>query len=129
MIILSATGYITVSAYTSFARIPLQDVAVTVTSTDGTAIAMRLTDRNGQIRPIEIPVPDLAASLSPDSGEIPFTRVNLYARLKGYEQIENENLQVFAGTTTNQNLEMIPLSELPGKWDQTAVFNTPPQNL
>lgn len=129
MIILSATGYITVSAYTSFARIPLQDVAVTVTSTDGTAIAMRLTDRNGQIRPIEIPVPDLAASLSPDSGEIPFTRVNLYARLKGYEQIENENLQVFAGTTTNQNLEMIPLSELPGKWNQTAVFNTPPQNL
>lgn len=129
MIILSATGYITVSAYTSFARIPLQDVAVTVTSIDGTAIAMRLTDRNGQIRPIEIPVPDLAASLSPDSGEIPFTRVNLYARLKGYEQIENENLQVFAGTTTNQNLEMIPLSELPGKWNQTAVFNTPPQNL
>ena len=129
MIILSATGYITVSAYTSFARIPLQDVAVTVTSTDGTAIAMRLTDRNGQIRPIEIPVPDLAASLSPDSGEIPFTRVNLYARLKGYEQIENENLQVFAGTTTNQNLEMIPLSELPGKWNQTAVLNTPPQNL
>ena len=129
MIILSATGYITVSAYTSFARIPLQDVAVTVTSTDGTAIAMRLTDRNGQIRPIEIPVPDLATSLSPDSGEIPFTRVNLYARLKGYEQIENENLQVFAGTTTNQNLEMIPLSELPGKWNQTAVFNTPPQNL
>ena len=90
---------------------------------------MRLTDRNRQIRPIEIPVPDLAASLSPDSGEIPFTRVNLYARLKGYEQIENENLQVFAGTTTNQNLEMIPLSELPGKWNQTAVFNTPPQNL
>lgn len=129
MIILSATGYITVSAYTSFARIPLQDVAVTVTSADGTAIAMRLTDRNGQIRPIEIPVPDLAASLTPDSGEIPFTRVNLYARLKGYEQIENKNLQVFAGTTTDQNLEMIPLSELPGKWNQTAVFDTPAQNL
>lgn len=129
VIILSATGYITVHAYTSFAQLPLADVAITVTATDGTAIAMRLTDRNGQISPISIPVPDLSASQTPDTGEIPFANVNLYARLKGYEQVENENLQVFAGTTTNQNLEMIPLSELPGKWNQTAIFDTPPQNL
>lgn len=129
MIHLSATGYITVHAYTSFAQIPLADVAVTVTATDGTAIAMRITDRSGQIEPIAVPVPDKAASQTPDTGEIPFTSVNLYARLKGYEQIEDENLQVFADTTTDQNLEMIPLSELPGKWNQTAVFDTPPQNL
>ena len=108
---------------------PLEDVAVTVTATDGTAIAMRITDRNGLITPIEIPVPDRSASESPDSGQVPFTAVNLYARLKGYEQIENENLQVFAGTTTDQNLEMIPLSEFPDKWNQTEVFDTPPQNL
>ena len=40
-----------------------------------------------------------------------------------------ENLQVFADTTTVQNLEMIPLSELPASWDQTVIFDTPPQNL
>ena len=129
MILLASTGYITVHAYTSNAQLPLEDVAITVTATDGTAIAMRITDRNGQIRPIPIPVPDRAASLSPDPDEIPFTTVNLYGRLKGYEQLEFENLQVFADTTTNQNLEMIPLSELPGKWNQLAVFDTPPQNL
>ena len=38
-------------------------------------------------------------------------------------------LQVFAGTTTIQNLEMIPLSELPDQWDQMIIFDTPPQNL
>lgn len=113
----------------SFALLPLSNVAVTVTATDGTAIAMRITDRNGQITPIEIPVPNLAASQKPDSGESPFTRVNIYARLSGYEQIENENVQVFADTTTSQNLEMIPLSELPNAWDQSELFNTPPQNL
>lgn len=129
MIDLSATGYITVHAYTSFALLPLQNVAVTVTATDGTAIAMRITDRNGLIVPIEIPVPDKSESQSPNPNETPFTVVNLYARLKGYEQIEMENLQVFADTTTNQNLEMIPLSELPNKWDQTEVFDTPAQNL
>ena len=124
-----ATGYIQVRAYTSAAQYPLKDVAITVTSADGTAIAMRLTNRSGQVVPIEVPVPDLSESLTPDPSEVPFATVNLYARLRGYEQVESENLQVFADTTTFQNLEMIPLAELPGQWDQTVIFDTPPQNL
>lgn len=124
-----STGYIQVRAYTSTAQYPLKDVAITVTSKDGTAIAMRLTNRNGQIIPIEIPVPDREESLSPDPSEIPFASVNLFAHLHGYEQVESKNLQVFADTTTFQNLEMIPLAELPAQWDQTAIFDTPPQNL
>ena len=126
---MSATGYIKVNAYESYARLPLKDVAVTVTAEDGTAIALRLTDRSGQIAPIEIPVPDLADSQAPDPGERPYTAVNLYAHLRGYELIESENLQVFADTTTVQDLVMIPLAELPQQWDQTAIFLTPPQNL
>ena len=124
-----ATGYIQVHAYSSYAQLPLENVAIAVTSTDGTAIALRLTDRSGQIAPIAVPVPDVAQSQSPDPGEKPFTSVNLYAHLKGYQQIESENLQVFADTTTLQNLEMIPLAELPQNWSQNVIFNTPPQNL
>ena len=101
-----------------------------VTATDGTAIAMRLTNRSGTLdSPIEITVPDLSASQSPNSGVIPFTDVNLYARLENFETIEVENLQVFPGTLTVQNLAMIPLSELPNSWNQAEIFNTPPQNL
>jgi len=128
-LILPDTGYIQVHAYESNAMLPLENVAVSVTSTDGTAIAMRVTNRNGLIDPIEIPVPDRAESLSPDPSERPYAVVNLYARLRGYEQVESENLQVFSGTTTNQNLMLIPLSELPGSWDKTIIFDTPPQNL
>lgn len=124
-----ATGYIQVRAYTSTAQFPLKNVAITVTSADGTAIAMRLTDRSGLISPIEIPVPDRSESLTPDPPERPFAIVNLYAHLRGFESIEAENLQVFADTTTLQNLEMIPLAELPEQWDQLVVYDTPPQNL
>lgn len=124
-----ATGYIQVRAYTSIAQYPLKDVAITVTASDGTAIAMRLTNRSGQIVPIEVPVPEKQESLAPDPAETPFATVNLYAHLRGYEQIESENLQVFADTTTFQNLEMIPLAELPDQWSQTEIFDTPPQNL
>jgi len=126
---MSATGYIQVNAYESYARLPLKDVAVTITAEDGTAIAMRLTNRSGQIVPVEIPVPDLQESQSPDPPERPYAIVNLYAHLRGYEQIEAENLQVFANTITRQDLMMIPLSELPSQWSQTEIFDTPPQNL
>lgn len=128
-IILSATGYIQVYAYTSKARIPLKDVSVSVTATDGTAIAMRLTDRSGKIQPIAVPVPDFSESQQPNPEELPFTRVNLYARLNGYVQIESEDLQVFADTTTDQYLEMVPLAELPDSWALEEIFQTPIQNL
>ena len=126
---MAATGYIQVRAYTSFAQLPIEDVAVAVTASDGTAIALRLTDQNGQIQPVEIPVPDRSESQSPDPPERPFATVNLYAHKKGFERIEAENLQVFAGITTVQDLMLIPLSELPDYWDQSELFDTPPQNL
>lgn len=126
---MSATGYIQPRAFTSKAQIPLEDVAISVTTSDGTIIAMRITDRNGLTQPIEMPVPDLTESQSPDPDEPPFARVNLYARLQGYEQIEIEDLQIFADTTTDQPLEMIPLSELPDSWAQREIFVIPPQNL
>lgn len=129
-IILSATGYIQVHAYTSYALIPLKDVAITVTDTDGAAIAMRLTNRSGLLdEPIPIEVPDLSASQSPNTGVIPYSIVDLYARLENFEEIHIERLQIFADIITNQNLELIPLSELPEKWNQAEIFYTPAQNL
>ena len=126
---LPATGYIQVHAYESYAQIPLQDVSVSVSATDGTAIALRLTDRSGRIEPIPIPVPDRAESLTPNPGERPFTTVNLIARLRDYEQIFIDDLQVFAGITTDQDLPMIPLSELPASRSKSETFKTSQQNL
>lgn len=129
MISLPATGYIQVHAYASNAQLPLANVTITVTATDGTAIAMRLTDRSGRIYPIAVPVPEASESQSPDSQERPFTVVDLIARLQDYEQIFIKDLQVFAGITTDQDLELIPLSELPESRSQSETFETPVQNL
>lgn len=124
-----STGYIRIRAYQSRAELPLKDVAVAITASDGTAIALLLTDRSGLSDTVAIPVPDMEAGQTPDTGEIPFTAVNVYARLKGYEQIENEGVQIFPDTTTLQNLELIPLSEMPGEYDRREIFITTPQNL
>ena len=66
-------GYIQVRAYTSNAQYPLKDVAITVTSQDGTAIAMRLTDRSGKITPIPLPVPDKANPRTHRNGPTPLS--------------------------------------------------------
>ena len=126
---MASTGYLQAHIYTSNAQLPLSNVAVVVTSPDGTAIAMRITDRSGLIAPIEIPVPPLEESQEPGAEERPYTQVNLIAELPGFERIEAENLQIFAGTTTYQNLEMIPLSYQPFGQNQTIRYITPPQNL
>lgn len=116
-------------AYTSRAQIPLEDVAVTLTLPDQTAIAMRLTNDSGLTDTISISVPDLQESQSPDPSQRPFALVNLYARTENYEQIQAEDIQVFADTVTEQALEMIPLAELPGNWNRSITFHTPAQNL
>ncbi len=127
---MSATGYIQVNAYTSNARIPLKDVAVAITDSGGSAIALRLTNRSGQLdEPIAITVPELSAGQTPNTGVTPFAVVNLYAKLTDYEEIEALNIQVFPNTVTDQNLELIPLSELPEYWNQVEIFDTPKQNL
>lgn len=127
---MSAKGYIQVRAYTSNAQIPLKDVAVSITDIGGSGIALRLTNRNGELdEPVEITVPDLSAGQTPNTGVTPYTNVNLYAKLENYEEIEVHDLQVFPNTVTSQNLELIPLSELPEYWNQVEIFNTPSQNL
>lgn len=126
---MQSVGYIELRAYASNAQIPLPDTAIAITSTDGTAIALRVTDRSGKILPVPIPVPERSESLSPDPEEVPYSLVNIYAYKEGYEQVEAENVQVFAGTTTVQDLAMVPLSELPEQWSQSVIFDTPPQNL
>lgn len=130
VVTLPASGYLQVNAFESYAQIPLKDVAVTITDETGSAIAMRLTNRSGQFdKPVEISSPEQSAGQTPNTGVVPFSVVNLYARLENYEEIYIEQLQIFANTITVQNLELIPLAEFPKKWNKAESFNTPPQNL
>ena len=127
---MSATGYLQVHAYASSAQIPLKDTAITVTDKSGSAIAMALTNRNGLLDiPISIQVPDLSAGQSPNTGIIPYSIVDLYAKVQQYEEIFVRDIQIFPDTVTLQNLEFIPLAEFPAKWNRTEQFETPSQNL
>lgn len=126
---MSTIGYLQTHAYQSQAMIPLKGVVVSVSDGSGKLLAVRITDESGRIVPIAIPVPDLADSRNPDFVGQPFTSVFVRAYLPDYEQIEVDRVQIFADTTTMQNLEMIPLSEFPESQNKTERFDIPPQNL
>ena len=127
---MSSIGYLQVHAFTSNAQIPLKDTTIAIIDATGTVIAYRLTNRNGQLpTPIEITVPNLESSTSPNTGITPYTSVDLYARKENYEEIYIKNIQIFAQTVTEQPLQMIPLAEFPGQWNKGEELITTPQNL
>jgi len=127
---LSAIGYIQVHAFTSFARIPLQSVAITIARQNGDIYAMRLTNRSGTLdEPLPVEVPNKSESQSPNPPEVPYSQFDIYARLEDFELIHVERVQVFADTITNQDLEMIPLSEFPESINKQEIFDTIPQSL
>ncbi len=126
---MSEIGYLQVKATTSRARLPLEDVAVSVVSDEGKLLGLRLTDSSGNTSPIKLEVPNISNSLTPDTGKPAFVTVNVYARAEPYAQILVRDVQVFPDTTTVQELHMVPLSEMPGSWNDTEIFDTPAQNL
>ena len=123
-----AYGYIQAKAYTSRAQLPVEDAAVSVVDERGRLLGLRTTNSSGLTTPIRLEVPDRSVSQSPGNGK-PFVTVNLYARAEGYEQLLVRGIQVFADTVTEQELQMIPLAELPGSWNRVEIYDTPPQNL
>ena len=123
-----AFGYIQAKAFTSRAQLPLEDAAISVVDENGRLLGLRITNSSGLTTPIRLEVPDRSESQSPGMAK-PFVTVNLHARAEGYEQVLARNIQVFADTVTTQELQFVPLSELPGSWNRVEVFDTPPQNL
>ena len=123
-----AYGYIQAKAYTSRSQLPVEDAAVSVVDENGRLLGLRTTNSSGLTTPIRLEVPDAAESQTPGNAR-PFVTVNLYARAENYEQVLVRGVQVFPGIVTTQELQFVPLSELPGSWNRLEIFDTPPQNL
>lgn len=124
-------GYLTLRVYQANAQLPLAGAAITVTqpaASGARLIASRLTDQSGKAGPITIATPNRADSQSPGFAR-PFAVVDVTAELPRYERILVENVQLFSGVETQQNLEMIPLSARPDAFNMTETFDISAQQL
>ena len=129
---MAATGTILTRVFTSRAQIPVAGatVAFTQRGTEGrhTLLALLVTDANGRTTPVQVETPDASASESPGT-VTPFAVCDIWAETPGYELLVVENVQIFAGTQTLQELELIPLPEQTAPPSRTEIVHTPPQNL
>ena len=125
-------GSILVRVYTSDAQLPVEDAAVAITqpvaSGGSHLLAARLTDESGNIDPVEVPAPAETQSQAPGV-QRPFTSVNVAVSHPDYEQVLVENVQIFSGVQTQQDIKLIPNAERPDAWNLTEVFDITPQPL
>ena len=129
---MSEKGILIINAYTSNARLPVEGavIAVTTLGTGGLRelVAIRETDKSGKSEPLTIETPDISVSRSP-SGEPVSTLVNAVIQHPLYGRIIMKNIQIFPETVTLQDFQLIPLAQAPSVWNQTEVYDTPPQSL
>ena len=127
------TGTLHVRVYTSQAEIPVPGAAVIVASrgTDGKyqLISLQETDDSGNIKPVKVDAPPASESIEPEQMEQPFAAVDVWVEHPGYEVMWLEQVQVFAGQQTQQNVELNPLVAGESWTERTDVRPIPPQNL
>ena len=128
---MSGTGFLTVRISTSDAELPIEDATVTVTQdTPGGVklLAVRITDRSGVVPNIAIVTPALDESLEP-GGPIPYTAVDVTVDRPGYDRALVENVQLFPGVQSQQDISLVPQSKTPEAFNMTDVVDITAQDL
>lgn len=124
-------GTLMARVYTSRALLPVQyaGVAVTIARENGRELAgFRLTDENGLTEKIQIDTPDTGLSTQPGTAS-PYAVCNVKVAHPSYGTVEVDNVQIFPGVLTIQDILLIPLEEYPSLYREREKFNVTGQNL
>ncbi len=133
---MQATGTLSVRVYTSQAQIPLEGATVVVAAPGEEGkyklLSIQNTDSSGQICPVTIDAPALGESISPGGlpgpGR-PFALCDVWAEQPGYAMLQIENVQIFPGVETMQDMELIPLPQGLCSLQQRDERDIPAQDL
>lgn len=133
---MQATGTLSVRVFTSQAQIPLEGATVVVAAPGEEGkwklLSIQNTDSSGMIQTIRIDAPALGESTSPGGlpgPGAPFALCSVWAEQPGYAMLQVENVQVFPGVETVQNMELIPLPEGLCSLQQRDERDIPAQTL
>ncbi len=113
----SQNGTLVVAVSTASGAIPIEGAVVTVYGSDELNSGVRTviyTNRSGNTEKITLPAPP--ASLSENPGSIsPFAKYNVDVNKEGYNLRTFVNVPIFAGITSIQPVNLIPLTEYGGE--------------
>lgn len=115
---MQATGTLSVRVYTSQAQIPLEGATVVVAAPGEEdkwkLLSIQNTNSSGVIQRVRIGAPAAGESTSPGGlpGDgAPCALCSVWAEQPGYVMLQVENVQIFPGVETVQDMELIPLPQ------------------
>ena len=108
------TGSLVVRTFTSQAQLPVSGATVIISSReeDGRrkVFSIQTTDESGGTKPFQLEAPDEALGMSPGQAS-PFSNYSLVVEHPEYFLATFEQLQVFPGIETVQNVPLVPLPQ------------------
>jgi hypothetical protein len=130
---MAQSGKLGVRVFTSRAQLPVEGATVAITQkADGgkyRVLSLQQTDRSGSIRPVTIPTPERWESTQPTQGQPPFARCDIWVEHEGYEVMAIEDVQIFPGELSLQQVVLAPLVTGQAWTQRTEVRTIPGQTL
>lgn len=125
---MAQNGTLLVRAFVSNAQLPVPGATVIVSKPEPNErqrlLSIQLTNENGVAGPITLEAPDTAGSLNPGNNGSSFYDYTLLVEHPGYQLAVFEELQIFPGVETVQDIPLIPLSAN-GRNESDTVTVTP----
>ncbi len=124
-------GFLRVATLTGDGAFPVPDAHVTITvrRSDGEHLAyLLITDESGETPTVSLPAPDAALSQSPENRD-PFTTAEIRIFAEGYFRARLQNVPIFAGITSVQTVQLIPLPALMHEDQETLTMTSESPDL
>lgn len=125
---MAQSGTLIVRTFVSRAQFPVSGATVIVSVPNGDGrhklLSIQQTNESGVAGPITLTTPDTAGSLTPGNNGAAFSDYTLIVEHPDYQLALFDNLQVFPGVETVQDVPLIPLSAN-GRNENDLVTVTP----
>ncbi len=121
----NSLGWISVDVRTGENSSPIEGASVIITSmADGNLIfkATGVTDESGQIKKIALPAPSASLSLDSENLIKPYSIYDISVYADGFFREKSIDVPVFAGITSIQQFDMVPLPLYMSENDETITY-------
>jgi len=121
----TSKGYILVNVRTGDESSAIQGASVMVTAiVDGSRLilASGVTNMNGTTQKFVLPAPDVSQSQTPNFPTRPYNLFDVSVTAEGFFNARSVDVPVFAGITSIQNFNMIPLPSMMRENDETVTY-------
>ena len=125
-----ASGTLVTRVFTGRAELPIAGASVSVVRKDGDRLpdllTVRVSDQGGDTEAYVIKTPEADLSQSPGN-PAPYALVDLWVDREGFRLLVVEDVPIFPGVTSVQDLPLVPMPEDGGRGGESVEI--PPQDL